>query len=119
MLPHYVPVLPIKHIGDFHPELIGYIHRASLSGDLHPLRPDLSLSPSRPDWAERENQEREGSNGNIINENVSFQDNFYAAVDFLDRSLTDPDTLALARQILGRSSARRLGQFIHTHAPLI
>lgn len=115
MLPHYFPILPIKDSTNLYEELVGYLHRASLSGDLHPSRPNLS--PIRPDWAELEDQE--SPNDNAINEDDSFPSNLYAAIEFLDRSLDDPGTLALARQILGRSTASRLRQLIHTVAPVI
>ncbi|KAJ5999894.1 hypothetical protein N7481_000303 [Penicillium waksmanii] len=116
MLPHYVPILPIMDSRNLYEELVGYLHRASLSGDLHPSRPDLS--PSRPDWAEIEYGE-DSPDRDVINEDDSFRNNLYAAIEFLDRSLDDPGTLALARQILGRSTASRLRQLIHTVAPVI
>ncbi|CAI7598299.1 unnamed protein product [Penicillium pancosmium] len=115
MLPHYVPILPIKDPRNLYEELVGYLHRASLSGDLHPPRPDLP--PTRSDWAEIEDEE--SPNDNTINEDDLFPNNLYAAIEFLDRSLDDPGTLALAQQILGRSTASRLRQLIHTVAPVI
>ncbi|KAJ5762946.1 hypothetical protein N7533_001627 [Penicillium manginii] len=116
MLPEYVPILPIKNPTDFYQELIGYLHRASQIGELHPPRPDLATSP--PDSTEQGNR-GESSDVDVINEDDSFRNNFYAAIEFLDRSLDDPGGLAVAQQIMGRSTANRLGQLIHTVAPII